>query len=50
MTGDDEVTPESLGQSAGAYEAYSHNDVPVWTWRWPVLSRGGQLAWLLRPN
>src|SRR4051794_978051 len=39
MTGVDEVTPESLGQSSGAYEAYSHDGVPVWTWRWPVLSR-----------
>ena len=31
MTGVDEVTPESFGQSSGAYEAYSHDGVPLWT-------------------
>ena len=40
MTGVDEVTPESLGQRSGAYEADSHDGVPLRTWRRPVLSRG----------
>src|ERR1700704_1041615 len=40
MTSVDQVTPESLGQSSSAYEADSHDGVPLRTWRRPVLSRG----------